>query len=91
MNKAADIVDECPRRQGQNIEEPFHKLTIMLVKHCPEPALPSVLKCKTAEKITANEIQELPIKHQKKTRTKFIGKSYHSKQIGAYAQTTKTR
>ncbi|KAK0150689.1 hypothetical protein N1851_008201 [Merluccius polli] len=31
---------------------------MMLVKHCPDPALARVLKCKISEKWTANEIQK---------------------------------
>ncbi|KAK0133537.1 hypothetical protein N1851_030956 [Merluccius polli] len=68
LNKAVDVADECLRRQGRNIEDPSHEVTMMLVKHCPDPALASVLKCKTSEKWTANEIQEHLIEHQREAR-----------------------
>lgn len=58
LNKAVDVADECLRRQGRNIESPAHEVPMMFVEHCPDPALTSVLKCKTAEKWTSHEIQE---------------------------------
>ena len=88
LNKAVDVADECLRRQGRNIEDPSHEVTMMLVKHCPDPALASVLKCKTAEKWTANEIQEHLIEHQREARTMSQAKSYRPKNIGAHAQTS---
>ena len=88
LNKAVDVADECLRRQGRNIDDLSHEVTMMLVKHCPDPALASVLKCKTAEKWTANEIQEHLIEHQREARTMSQAKSYRSKNIGAHAQTS---
>ncbi|KAK0130952.1 hypothetical protein N1851_034367 [Merluccius polli] len=87
LNKAVDVADECLRRQGRNIEDPSHKVTMMLVKHCPDPALASVLKCKISEKWTANEIQEHLIEHQREARTTSQAKSYRPKNIGVHAQT----
>lgn len=88
LNKAVDVADECLRRQGRNIEDPSHEVTMMLVKHCPDPALASVLKCKISERWTANEIQEHLIEHQREARTMSQAKSYRPKNIGAHAQTS---
>lgn len=90
LNKAVDVADECLRRQGRNIEDPSHEVTMMLVKHCPDPALATVLKCKTAEKWTANEIQEHLIEHQREARTKSQVRSVRPKHIGIHAQTSTT-
>lgn len=87
LNKAVDVADECLRRQGRNIKDPSHEVTMMMVKHCPDPALASILKYKTAGKWTANEIQEHLIEHQRKARTKSQVRTVRSKQIGAHAQT----
>ena len=32
LNKAVDVADECLRRQGRNIEDSSHEVTMMLVK-----------------------------------------------------------
>lgn len=90
LNKAVDVADECLRRQGRNIGDPSHEVTMMLVKHCPDPALASVLKCKTAEKWTASEIQEHLIEHQREARTKSQVRSVRPKHIGVHAQTATT-
>lgn len=90
LNKAVDVADECLRRQGRNIGDPSHEVTMMLVKHCPNPALASVLKCKTAEKWTANEIQEHLVEHQREARTKSQIRSVRPKHIGTHVQTTTT-
>ena len=88
LNKAVDAADECLRRQGRNIEDPSHEVTMMLVKHCPDPALASVLKCKISEKWTANKVQEHLIEHQREARTMSHSKSCRPKNIGAHPQTS---
>ena len=32
LNKAVDDADECLRRQGRNVKDPSHEVTMMLVK-----------------------------------------------------------
>lgn len=89
LNKAVDVADECLRRQRKNIEDPAHEVTMMFVKHCPDPALASVLKCKTAEKWTSYEIQEHLIEHQREAKTKNPGKTCRPaqhRQVGAHVQ-----
>lgn len=58
LNKVVGVADECLKRQGQNVDDPSHEVTMMFVKHRPNLALSSILKFKTAEKWTANEIQD---------------------------------
>ncbi len=89
LNKAVDVADECLKRQGRYIETPAHEVTMMFVKHCPDSALSSVLKCRTAEKWTSHEIQEHLIEYQREARTKNQGKTYpppHHRQVGAHVQ-----
>lgn len=89
LNKAVDVADECLRRQGRNIENPAHEVTMMFVKHCPDPALANVLKCKTSEKWTSHEIQEHLIEHQREFKKKIQDKTCrppHHRQFGAHAQ-----
>ncbi|KAL2087302.1 hypothetical protein ACEWY4_018361 [Coilia grayii] len=63
---------------------------IRLNKAVDAIALASVLKCKTAEKWTANEIQEHLIEHQREARTKSQVRPVRPKHIGAHAQTSLT-
>lgn len=58
LNKAVDVAEHCLKRQGRNLEDPSKEVTMMFVKHCPDPALSAVLKFKTADKWKACEIQE---------------------------------
>ncbi|XP_038128016.1 uncharacterized protein LOC119774555 [Cyprinodon tularosa] len=53
-----DVADECLKRQGRGIDDPQHEVSMMFIKHCPDRALASVFKFKSAEKWTASEIQE---------------------------------
>lgn len=78
FNKAVNVADECLRRQGWNIEDPSHEVSMMFVKHCPDTTL-------------ANEIHEHLIKNQRETRTKPQGKTYpppQPKQVATHAQTS---
>ena len=62
----------------------------MFVKHCPDPALASILKFKTAEKWTANEIQEHLTEHQREERAKCqakLGRPSQVKRVGDHLQT----
>ncbi len=80
LNKAVDVAEECLKRQRRNLEEPSKEVTMMFVKHCPDPALSAVLKFKTADKWKASEIQEHLDDHQaqlkiqrQRARSKYSG------------------
>lgn len=62
---------------------------MMFVKHCPDPALTNVLKCRTAEKWTSHEIQEHLNEHQREAKTRNQGKTYRppqQRQVSAHVQ-----
>jgi hypothetical protein len=88
LNRVLDVADVCLRRQGRNVEDPSHEVTMTLVKHSPDPAPASDLKCKISEKWTANEIQEHLIEHQREARTMSQAKSCRPKNVGAHPQTS---
>lgn len=81
LNKAVDVAEECLKRQGRNLEDPSKEVTMMFVKHCPDPALSAVLKFKTADKWKASEIQERLDDHQ--TQLKIQQQRARSKRSGA--------
>lgn len=55
LNKAVDLADECLQRQ----------VTMMFVRHCPEPALYAALRSKPLESWTAREVQALIDSHHR--------------------------
>lgn len=63
LNKAVDLANECLKRQGKRIEDPGHEVTMMFVRHCPEPTLYAALRSKPLETWTANEVQALIDSH----------------------------
>ncbi|XP_062263376.1 uncharacterized protein LOC133970531 [Platichthys flesus] len=65
LNKANDLADECLRRQGKKVEDPCHEVTMMFVKHCPDPSLYTALRSRPLEKWTVGEVQELVDSHHK--------------------------
>lgn len=58
LNKAVDAAEEGLSRQGRHIDDPRREVTMMFVKHCPDPSLAAVLRFKAPGKWTAGEIQE---------------------------------
>lgn len=68
-------------RQGRNLEDPSKEVTMMFIKHFPDPALSAVLKFKTADKWKASEIQERLDDHQ--TQLKIQQQRARSKHSGA--------
>lgn len=65
LNKAIDLADECLRRQGRRVEDPSHEVTMMFLKHCPDPSLYTALRGKPLEKWTAGEVQEMIDSHHR--------------------------
>lgn len=65
LNKAVDLADECLKRQGKRVEDPSHEVTMMFVRHCPEPGLYTALRSKPLETWNASEIQALIDSHHR--------------------------
>ncbi len=65
LNKAVDLADECLKRRGKRVEDPSHEVTMMFVRHCPEPGLYTVLRSKPLESWSASEIQALIDSHHR--------------------------
>lgn len=74
LNQAVDAAEEGLRRLGRNIEDPCREVTLMFVKHCPDPSLAAVLKFKAPEKWTAGEIQEYVDRYQTELRGQMMTK-----------------
>lgn len=57
INKAADLVNNGLHRQGKQLADMSDEVTRMFIKHCPDPGLTSVFKCKPIHEWRAKDIQ----------------------------------
>ncbi len=89
LNKAVDLADECLRRQGKKVEDPSHEVTMMFVRHCPEPTLYAALRSKPLESWTANEVQALIDSHHRDKQSSGVERALQAeeKPSGAWCMT----
>ena len=80
LNKAADVADECLRRQGKKMEGMNKEVAMMFVRHCPDQSLAMVFKSKLVEEWTAKEVQQRIDEHQGEVKTKRREVSYLPRQ-----------
>ncbi|KAJ8003295.1 hypothetical protein DPEC_G00167940 [Dallia pectoralis] len=57
LNKAADRALEGLHRQGKQAQDMSGEITLMFVKHCPDPELSYTLKCKPIHEWTSRDVQ----------------------------------
>lgn len=57
LNKAADLALEGLRRRGKQTENMNDEVALMFVKHCPDPELSCILKCKPIHEWTSRDVQ----------------------------------
>lgn len=81
LNRMMDVADECLKRQGRGIDDPQHEVSMMFIKHCPDRALASVFKFKSAEKWTASEIQERLDEHMMERKSQSTMHTQQPKEI----------
>lgn len=86
LNKAVDAAEEGLKRLGRRMENPCQEVTMMFVKHCPDPDLAAVFKFKAPDKWTASEVQELIDRYQTEMKEQLNSKSKCTKPLTAYAQ-----
>ncbi|KAI5620950.1 hypothetical protein C0J50_19553 [Silurus asotus] len=58
LNKAVDLAEEALKRLGRRMEDPCQEVAMMFVKYCPDSTFAAVLRFKSPEKWTAQEIIE---------------------------------
>lgn len=86
LNKAVDAAGEGLRRLGRDMGDPCQEVTMMFVKHCPDPTLAAVFKFKAPDKWTASEIQEHIDRYQIETKEQGLSKSKRIKPVTVHAQ-----
>lgn len=57
INKAADLANDGLCRQGKQLAKMSEEVTRMFIKHCPDPDLASVFRCKPIYEWGAKDIQ----------------------------------
>jgi len=89
LNKAVDLADECLQRRGKRVEDPGHEVTMMFVRHCPEPALYTALRSKPLESWTAGEVQALIDSHHRDKQSASVERTLQAeeKPSGAWCMT----
>lgn len=58
LNRAMDVAEDRLKRQGNKLDNPAQEVTVMFVRHCPEPHLQLIFRCKPQQHWTAAEVQE---------------------------------
>lgn len=69
LNKSADLAEEGLRRQGRFMDNISMEVTRMFVKHCPDPELLCLFKCKPIDEWNARDIQRRLDDYQREKRT----------------------
>lgn len=72
LNRAIDVAEDCVRRQGKKLEDPAREVTAMFIRHCPDPGLCLIFKCKPLHQWTAGEVHERLEEHQRESRAKHL-------------------
>ena len=57
INRAADLADEGLHRQGRQMESTGEEVARMFVKHCPDPELACIFKCKPIQEWSSRDVQ----------------------------------
>lgn len=58
LNRAMEITEDCLRQQNKKVDDPSRDLTDMFIRHCPDPELSLVFKCKPLQQWSAAEVKE---------------------------------
>lgn len=68
LNKAADLAEDGLRRQGRVMDNISMEVARMFVKHCPDPELSCLFKCKPINEWNARDIQRRVDDYQREKR-----------------------
>lgn len=68
LNRAIDVAEDCLKRQGKKLDNPSQKVTVMFVRHCLDPHLQLIFRCKPQQHWMAAEVQERLDEFQRKNK-----------------------
>ncbi|XP_026114797.1 uncharacterized protein LOC113093154 [Carassius auratus] len=83
LNRAIDVAEDCLKRQGKKLDNPSQEVTVMFVRHCPDPQLQLIFRCKPQQHWTAAEVQERLDEFQRENK-------YTRNQLSCLAQKQET-
>lgn len=56
LNRAMDMAEDCLKRQNKKTDDLSRELTVMFIRHCPDPELSLIFKCRSVEQWTAADV-----------------------------------
>ncbi|XP_054647797.1 uncharacterized protein LOC129189766 [Dunckerocampus dactyliophorus] len=68
LNRAMEVTEDCLRRQNKTFDNLTRDLTAMFIRHCPNPELSLIFKCKPLQQWTACEVHEKLVEHSRNQR-----------------------
>lgn len=86
LNKAADLAEEGLRRQGRVMDNFSVEVARMFVKHCPDPELSCLFKCKPIDEWNARDIQRRLDDYQREKRAPLRHASAYFRSFPAVVQ-----
>ncbi|XP_055717354.1 uncharacterized protein LOC129810649 [Salvelinus fontinalis] len=66
LNRAIEVAEDCLKRQNKELDNPSRVLTVMFIKHCPNPELSLIFMCKPLHEWTAAEVHGRLEEYQRK-------------------------
>lgn len=84
INKAADRADEGLRRRGRQMDNISEEVALMFVKHCPDPELSCIFKCRPIHEWSSKDIQGRIDEYQNErraTRTASVMLESHATEV----------
>lgn len=68
LNRAMERTEDCLKRQNKLCDSLKHDLTSMFVRHCPDPELSLIFKCKPLQQWTVAELHDRLVEHSRDQR-----------------------
>lgn len=65
LNKTMEVTEDCLKRQNKSMDDPSRELTTMFIRHCPDPELSLIFRCKPLQQWTAAEVHEKLVEHRR--------------------------
>ena len=56
LSRAIEVAEDCLKSQNKELDNPLRVLTVMFIKHCPNPELSLIFMCKPLHEWTAAEV-----------------------------------
>lgn len=65
LNRAMEVTEDCLRRQNKTFDNLARDLTAMFIRHCPDPELSLIFKCKPLQQWTVSDVHERLVAHSR--------------------------